>query len=74
MGLAWAAATAERDDGGVGVGQSVLGLGRLSPSRVGVAWVVSPLYLSHSLSRLSISVSLLFIFPSSFNFLRWVYC
>ena len=74
MGLAWAAATAERDDGGVGVGQSVLGLGRLSPSHVGVgvdvAWVVSPLYLSHSLSRLTISVSLLFIFPSSFNFLR----
>ena len=36
MGLAWAAATAERDDGGVGVGQFVLGLGRLSPSRVSV--------------------------------------
>ena len=49
MGLAWAAATAERDDGGVGVGQSVLGLGRLSPSRVGVG--------VGSLSSLSLSLS-----------------
>ena len=47
MGLAWAAATAEtlavsRDDGGVGVGTAILGLGRLSSSRVGVgvAWVL----------------------------------
>ena len=51
MGLAWAAATAERDDGGVGVGQSVLGLGRLSPSRVGVGVGVG------SLSSLSLSLS-----------------
>ena len=51
MGLAWAAATAERDDGGVGVGQSVLGLGRLSPSRVCVCVGVG------SLSSLSLSLS-----------------
>ena len=51
MGLAWAAPTAERDDGGVGVGQSVLGLGRLSPSRVGVGvGSLSSLSLSPSVS------------------------
>ena len=49
MGLAWAVVTAKtlvvsRDDGGVGVGTTVLGLGRLSPSHVSigvdVAWVL----------------------------------
>ena len=47
MGLAWAAATVETlavscDDGGVGVGTTVLGLGRLLPScvDVGMAWVL----------------------------------
>ena len=47
MGLTLAAATTEtlaisRDDGGVGVGTAILGLGRLSSPRVGVgvAWVL----------------------------------
>ena len=47
MGLAWAVVTAKtlvisHDDGGVGVGTTILGMGRLSPSRVGigVAWVL----------------------------------
>ena len=47
MGLAWATTIAEtfavsRVDGGVCVGTAILGLGRLSPSRVGVgvAWVL----------------------------------
>ena len=47
MGLAWAAVTVEtlavsHDNGSVGRGTAVLGLGRLSPSRIGVnvAWVL----------------------------------
>ena len=51
IGLAWVTTTAtaetlvvSRDDGGVGVGTTVLGLGRLSPSHVSigvdVAWVL----------------------------------
>ena len=47
MGLVWAAATTKTlvvscDDGDFSVGTVVLGLGRLSPSRVsvGVAWVL----------------------------------